>query len=75
MHQADAVRSSKSDLLHLLINSLLFKQRMTWCILHGNHLKIRRLCHKEGISQRKIAEKLRLSKKYLNMIEIPNYQR
>ncbi|MBE2896947.1 HTH domain-containing protein [Pasteurellaceae bacterium HPA106] len=42
-------------------------------------LKIRRLYHKDGLSQRKIAEKLRLSrrtvKKYLNTIEMPQYQR
>lgn len=42
-------------------------------------LKIRRLYHKDGLSQRKIAEKLHLSRrtvrKYLNIVEIPEYQR
>ncbi|WP_162198524.1 helix-turn-helix domain-containing protein [Muribacter muris] len=42
-------------------------------------LKIRRLYHKGWLSQRQIAEKLRLSrytvKKYLNTIDIPKYQR
>ncbi|OOF70273.1 HTH domain-containing protein [Rodentibacter caecimuris] len=41
-------------------------------------LKIRRLYHKDGLSQRKIVEKLRLSRrtvrKYLNVVEIPEYQ-
>ena len=41
-------------------------------------LKIRRLFYKEGLSQRKIADKLHLSrrtvKKYLTVTEPPHYQ-